>query len=152
MGLLKANFSTLSIFFAHHPIASLPSLPSPSLLLPRALTFLFPSQEQVRRADIVVAAAGKAELIKGSWIKPGAIVIDCGTNPIADATKKSGSRLVGDVEFGTAKEVAGFITPVPGGVGPMTVAMLLGNTLSAAKRAVAHREWHLRLLKLQLQR
>ncbi len=89
----------------------------------------------VRQADIIVAAIGKAQFVKADWIKPGATVIDVGTNSIPDATKKSGQRLVGDVDFENAKEVAGAITPVPGGVGPMTIAMLMLNTLTAAKRA-----------------
>ena len=74
--------------------------------------------------------------IKGSWIKPGAVVIDVGTNAVDDRTKKSGYRLVGDVDFCEACKVAGYITPVPGGVGPMTVAMLLKNTLEGAKCAI----------------
>jgi 5,10-methylene-tetrahydrofolate dehydrogenase/methenyl tetrahydrofolate cyclohydrolase len=90
----------------------------------------------VREADIVVAAIGKAQFVKAEWIKPGATIIDVGTNAIPDATKKSGQRLVGDVDFEKAKEVAGAITPVPGGVGPMTIAMLMQNTLNAAKRSV----------------
>lgn len=81
----------------------------------------------VKQADVVVAAIGRPAFIKGSWLKPGAIVIDVGTNYIPDDTKKSGQRLVGDVEYETAAEVASYITPVPGGVGPMTVAMLLHN-------------------------
>ncbi|KAM7527082.1 hypothetical protein LguiB_030492 [Lonicera macranthoides] len=87
----------------------------------------------IREADIIIAAAGKAMMIKGSWIKPGAAVIDVGTNAIDDPSKKSGYRLVGDVDFKEACKVAGCITPVPGGVGPMTVAMLLKNTLEGAK-------------------
>ncbi len=87
----------------------------------------------VRQADILVAAIGKARMVRGDWIKPGAAVIDVGINAIPDATKKSGQRLVGDVCFDEAKEVAGFITPVPGGVGPMTIAMLMKNTLHAAE-------------------
>jgi len=89
-------------------------------------------EEMVKLADIVVAAVGKKELIKGSWIKPGAIVIDCGINVVPDNTRKSGRRLVGDVEFAVAKKLASYITPVPGGVGPMTVAMLMKNTLESA--------------------
>ncbi|KAG0182145.1 tetrahydrofolate synthase [Apophysomyces sp. BC1034] len=88
----------------------------------------------VKQADIVVAAVGKAEIVKGDWIKPGAVVIDVGTNAVPDATKKSGIRWVGDVEYAKAKEVAHAITPVPGGVGPMTVAMLMDNTRISAKR------------------
>jgi methylenetetrahydrofolate dehydrogenase (NADP+)/methenyltetrahydrofolate cyclohydrolase len=87
----------------------------------------------VRQADILIAAIGKTEMVRGDWIKPGAAIIDVGINSIPDATKKSGHRLVGDVKFEEAKEVAGFITPVPGGVGPMTIAMLMRNTLRAAE-------------------
>lgn len=87
----------------------------------------------VRQADILIAAIGKMEFVRGDWIKPGAAVIDVGINSKPDATKKSGHRLVGDVNFDEAKEVAGFITPVPGGVGPMTIAMLMRSTLHAAE-------------------
>jgi len=89
--------------------------------------------EVVRQADILIAAIGKTEFVQGDWIKPGAAVIDVGMNDKPDATKKRGYRLVGDVNFDEAKEVAGFITPVPGGVGPMTIAMLMANTLRAAE-------------------
>lgn len=88
-------------------------------------------EAQIKQADILVAALGKPAFIKGSWIKPGAVVIDVGTNYIPDDTKKSGQRLVGDVEYETASEVASHITPVPGGVGPMTVAMLLQNVVNS---------------------
>ncbi len=87
----------------------------------------------VRGADILIAAIGKTEMVRGDWIKPGAAVIDVGMNSKPDATKKSGYRLVGDVCFDEAKEVAGFISPVPGGVGPMTIAMLMKNTYRAAE-------------------
>jgi len=83
-------------------------------------------------ADILVAAMGKAEFITGEMIKPGAVVVDVGMNRIPDSNKKSGHRLVGDVHFDSAKEVASAITPVPGGVGPMTVTMLVANTVKAA--------------------
>ncbi|KAI9831695.1 MAG: hypothetical protein M1819_004761 [Sarea resinae] len=86
----------------------------------------------VKNADIVIAAIGKAQFVKGEWLKPGAVVIDVGTNFIPDASKKSGQRLVGDVDFESAAEVASLITPVPGGVGPMTVAMLLENVADSA--------------------
>jgi 5,10-methylene-tetrahydrofolate dehydrogenase/methenyl tetrahydrofolate cyclohydrolase len=86
-----------------------------------------------READVLVAAVGKPELVRGDWIKPGATVIDVGVNRIADASKKSGTRVVGDVAFEEASQVAGALTPVPGGVGPMTIAMLLSNTLRAAQ-------------------
>ncbi len=82
---------------------------------------------EVRRADVVIAAVGVSKLVKGEWIKPGAIVIDVGMNRGADG------KLSGDVDFETAKERAAWITPVPGGVGPMTIAMLMGNTVIAAK-------------------
>ncbi len=87
-----------------------------------------------RQADILVAAIGKARMVTADMVKPGAVIIDVGTNRIADPTRKSGSRLVGDVDFEAVKEIAGAITPVPGGVGPMTIAMLLRNTLLAARR------------------
>ena len=88
-----------------------------------------------RQADVLVAAIGKPEMVRGDWIKPGATVIDVGTNRVEDATAKRGYRLVGDVAFDEVLEVAGAITPVPGGVGPMTIAMLLRNTLRAARLA-----------------
>lgn len=87
-------------------------------------------KEVTKRADILVVAVGIAEFIKGDMIKPGAIVIDIGMN------RNSEGKLVGDVEFSTASQVAGYITPVPGGVGPMTITMLLKNTLKSAQRAV----------------
>ena len=86
-----------------------------------------------RQADILVAAVGRAEMVRGDWIKPGAVVIDVGTNAVDDPTAKRGYRWVGDVCFEEAKEVAGWITPVPGGVGPMTIAMLLRNTVRSAR-------------------
>lgn len=96
-------------------------------------------EQIVRNSDVVVAAIGQAEFVKGDWIKPGAIVIDVGTNYIPDASKKSGQRLVGDVDYASASQVAGAITPVPGGVGPMTVAMLMHNTFRAAQQ-----QWNIR--------
>ena len=87
-----------------------------------------------RRADILIAAIGRAEMITGEMIKPGAVVIDVGMNTKPDATKAKGTRLCGDVHFESAVEVASKITPVPGGVGPMTIAMLLRNTVRAAER------------------
>jgi methylenetetrahydrofolate dehydrogenase (NADP+)/methenyltetrahydrofolate cyclohydrolase len=90
-----------------------------------------------RQADILIAAIGKAEMIRGDWIKPGAYVIDVGTNRKEDPTKKSGYRLVGDVAYEEALEVAGAITPVPGGVGPMTIMGLMQNTLRGAQMAAA---------------
>ena len=88
----------------------------------------------VRRADIVVAAVGRAEMIKADWIKPGACVIDVGINRLAPAEGEAKGRLVGDVDFAGVSAVAGAITPVPGGVGPMTIAVLLRNTIVAAHR------------------
>eukprot|EP00186_Timspurckia_oligopyrenoides_P003446 CAMPEP_0182442702 /NCGR_PEP_ID=MMETSP1172-20130603/1615_1 /TAXON_ID=708627 /ORGANISM="Timspurckia oligopyrenoides, Strain CCMP3278" /LENGTH=355 /DNA_ID=CAMNT_0024637719 /DNA_START=37 /DNA_END=1104 /DNA_ORIENTATION=- len=92
-------------------------------------------KEKVQNADIIVAAIGRAEYVRGDWIKEGAVIIDVGINAVEDSTKKNGYRLVGDVHFDECKEKASLITPVPGGVGPMTIAMLLSNTLDAAKRA-----------------
>lgn len=90
--------------------------------------------EVVRRADIVVAAVGRPEMVRGDWIKPGATVIDVGINRLPPTEDKPKGRLVGDVAYAEALEVAGAITPVPGGVGPMTIAVLLRNTLVAAHR------------------
>jgi 5,10-methylene-tetrahydrofolate dehydrogenase/methenyl tetrahydrofolate cyclohydrolase len=89
----------------------------------------------VRKADVLVAAVGRAEMVRGDWVKPGAVVIDVGMNRVDDASAPRGYRLVGDVAYNEVKEVAGAITPVPGGVGPMTIAMLLQNTLRAAQMA-----------------
>jgi len=91
--------------------------------------------EHTRRADVLIAAIGRARFVTGDMIKPGAVVIDVGMNRIDDPTTKSGTRLVGDVDFEAAHRVASAITPVPGGVGPMTRAMLLENTVRAARRA-----------------
>ncbi|MGH7664369.1 MAG: bifunctional 5,10-methylenetetrahydrofolate dehydrogenase/5,10-methenyltetrahydrofolate cyclohydrolase [Gemmatimonadaceae bacterium] len=88
--------------------------------------------EHVRRGDIVIAAAGRPRLITGDMLKSGAVVIDVGVNRVADASAKSGYSLVGDVDFEGARRIASRITPVPGGVGPMTIAMLLTNTVRAA--------------------
>lgn len=93
----------------------------------------------IRRADILIAAIGRAEMITGDMIKPGAVVIDVGMNTKPDTTKVKGTRLCGDVHFESAVEVASKITPVPGGVGPMTIAMLLKNTVRAAERTLSVR-------------
>jgi methylenetetrahydrofolate dehydrogenase (NADP+)/methenyltetrahydrofolate cyclohydrolase len=93
----------------------------------------------IREADIVIAAIGRPKFVRGEWIKPGAMVIDVGINRVEDPGAKNGYRLVGDVDFEEARQVAGAITPVPGGVGPMTIAMLLKNTLKAAEMASAKR-------------
>jgi 5,10-methylene-tetrahydrofolate dehydrogenase/methenyl tetrahydrofolate cyclohydrolase len=88
--------------------------------------------EIIRQADILIAAIGRAEYVKGDWLKPGAVVIDVGTNRIDDPNSEKGYRWVGDVEYESARLVAGAITKVPGGVGPMTITMLLKNTVKAA--------------------
>ena len=93
-------------------------------------------EKRVSEADILVAAIGKAHFVKGEWIKPGAVVIDVGINSVDDATKKRGYRLVGDVDYEGAKARASAITPVPGGVGPMTIAMLLQNTVESGVSAL----------------
>jgi len=90
-------------------------------------------EEIVRKADIIIAAIGMMEFVRGDWVKPGAAIIDVGINQKDDPTRKRGYRLVGDVNYEEAAEVAGYITPVPGGVGPMTIAMLMANTLRAAE-------------------
>lgn len=91
-------------------------------------------KERVQQADIVVAAVGRAEMVKGDWLKPGAVVIDVGINRLEPAAGEAKGRLVGDVDYASALELASAITPVPGGVGPMTIACLLRNTLVAAHR------------------
>ncbi|KAK9310010.1 hypothetical protein QLX08_000493 [Tetragonisca angustula] len=109
----------------------------------------------VSQADILVVGIGQPQMVKGSWIKPGAVVIDCGINSIPDPTKKNGQRLVGDVEYSEAVKVASYITPVPGGVGPMTVAMLMKNTVISAQKAaekLLNPKWNLRVLKINPQK
>lgn len=92
-------------------------------------------EELIGQADIVVAAIGKANMVKGAMLKEGAAVIDVGINKVEDPQAARGYRLVGDVDFASAQTVAGWLTPVPGGVGPMTIAVLLENTVKAAERA-----------------
>lgn len=94
----------------------------------------------LRQSDVVIAAAGLPEYIKGDWLKPGAIVIDVGTNKVDDPSAEKGYRFVGDVDFESAKDVVGAITKVPGGVGPMTITMLLQNTMKAAWRIAEQAE------------
>ncbi|KAL9585610.1 MAG: hypothetical protein Q9212_001432 [Teloschistes hypoglaucus] len=109
-------------------------------------------QDELKSADIVVAAIGKPHFVKGDWLKPGAVVIDVGTNYIPDDSKKSGQRLVGDVDYESAAQVASKITPVPGGVGPMTVAMLLQNVIDAATTYFeSQKDRHIKPLPLKLQ-
>ncbi|CAG9761362.1 unnamed protein product [Ceutorhynchus assimilis] len=112
-------------------------------------------KEKCRQADILVVGIGRPEFVRRDWVKPGAVVIDCGINSIPDPTKKSGQKLVGDVAYDEVKDVASHITPVPGGVGPMTVAMLIKNTVAGAERAVAasgalRKFWDLKALPLNL--
>ena len=103
-----------------------------------------------KNADILVVAVGRPQLVNKNWIKPGAIVIDCGINYIPDNTRKSGQKMVGDCDFKSCDQVAGFITPVPGGVGPMTVAMLMRNTVLCAESSeVAWENWKPLHLKLE---
>ena len=90
---------------------------------------------QTRQADILIVAAGRPKIVTGDMVKPGAVVIDVGTNRVNDPTAKSGTRLQGDVDFDSVREVASKLTPVPGGVGPMTIAMLMANTVRAAEMA-----------------
>jgi len=91
-------------------------------------------EQHTRQADILIVAIGKPEFVTGSMVKPGAVVIDVGVNRVDDPSRKQGYRLVGDVQFEEAKQVASAITPVPGGVGPMTITMLLYNTVQAARQ------------------
>lgn len=109
----------------------------------------------VSQADILVVGIGQPQMVKGNWIKPGAVVIDCGINSIPDSTKNNGQRLVGDVDYKEAMKIASYITPVPGGVGPMTVAMLMKNTVISAQRAaekILNKKWKLRILKINPQK
>jgi methylenetetrahydrofolate dehydrogenase (NADP+)/methenyltetrahydrofolate cyclohydrolase len=94
-------------------------------------------KEHCLRADIIVAAMGVAEFLKADMVKPGAVVMDVGVNRVPDASSKSGTKLVGDVAFGEVQPIAGMITPNPGGVGPMTIALLMSNTVRAAEMATA---------------
>lgn len=91
-------------------------------------------EEVCRSADILVAAVGKPQLVKASFIKPGAVVIDVGINRVRDASSPRGYRLVGDVDFPNVQPLCSAITPVPGGVGPMTIAMLMSNTVKACRQ------------------
>ncbi len=116
------------------PMANLLLLANATVTIAHSRTKDLPAL--ARTADILVAAVGRPEMIKADWVKPGACVIDVGINRVASATPgASGTRLVGDVDFEACQPVAGSITPVPGGVGPMTIAMLMANTLSGACRA-----------------
>ena len=92
-------------------------------------------KSKTREADILIVAAGRPRIVTGDMVKPGAVVIDVGTNRVNDPSTKSGTRLQGDVDFDSVREVASKITPVPGGVGPMTIAMLMANTVKAAEMA-----------------
>lgn len=109
--------------------------------------------KEVNKGDILVVATGQPEMVKGEWIKPGAVVIDCGINYVPDDTKPNGRKVVGDVAYDEAKEKASFITPVPGGVGPMTVAMLMQSTVESAQRFLKKfkpGKWTIRYNKLNL--
>jgi len=110
----KGEFGDATLTVAHSRTPDLPSV--------------------VREADIVVAAIGKPEFVKGGWLKPGAVVVDVGINRVDDPTSPKGYKVVGDVEFSSAKDVASAITPVPGCVGLMTRAILMSNTVDAAER------------------
>jgi methylenetetrahydrofolate dehydrogenase (NADP+)/methenyltetrahydrofolate cyclohydrolase len=112
--LLVSKFSNATVTIAHSRSNDLPAI--------------------CRRADILIAAVGRTEMVKADWIKPGAVVIDVGINRVSDPSKKSGYRLTGDVAFEEVAPLCSAITPVPGGVGPMTIAMLMKNTLQAARQ------------------
>lgn len=112
------------------PIAALLMKENATVTIAHSKTQNLP--ELVKTADIVVAAIGKPNFVKGEWIKEGAVVVDVGINSVDDPTSPKGYKLVGDVEYEDASKRASYITPVPGGVGPMTIAMLLSNTLKAS--------------------
>lgn len=107
-------------------------------------------KDLISRADIVIAALGHPSFVKGDWIKEGAIVIDVGINYVEDSTKKNGYKVVGDVDFESVKEKARFLTPVPGGVGPMTIAMLIENVFNAASKQLAKNQEPLKINPLKL--
>ncbi|MCE5271681.1 bifunctional methylenetetrahydrofolate dehydrogenase/methenyltetrahydrofolate cyclohydrolase FolD [bacterium] len=117
--LQKAEGADATVTVAHSRTADLPGM--------------------VRTADVLIAAIGQPELIRGDWIKPGAVVIDVGSNRIDDSSNPKGYRWVGDVHFESAAEVAALITPVPGGVGPMTIIMLMANTVRSAELALGRK-------------
>lgn len=119
-----------------HPQGGLNPNPKPTEQVMTSNTPKEQMEEAVRAADLVVASAGSPGLVRGDWVKEGATVIDVGINAVDDASKKAGYRLVGDVCFEEVQGRAGLITPVPGGVGPMTIAMLMRNTVNAARRQV----------------
>ncbi|AAZ12225.1 C-1-tetrahydrofolate synthase, cytoplasmic, putative [Trypanosoma equiperdum] len=118
------------------PVATLLANEDATVTVVHSATPLCDIADIVRASDIVVSAAGQPGLVRGEWIKLGAAVIDVGTTPVADPSKVPGYRLVGDVCFDVARKRAAYITPVPGGVGPVTVSMLLKNTLTMFKRSV----------------
>jgi methylenetetrahydrofolate dehydrogenase (NADP+) / methenyltetrahydrofolate cyclohydrolase len=121
------------------PLASLLMAPGPDATVTLTHKHTVDLASHTRMADILVVAVGKPGLITADMVKPGAVVIDVGVNRVADASAERGHRIVGDVDFEAVREVAGAITPVPGGVGPMTITMLLANTLEAARRVAARR-------------
>ncbi|KAH9598532.1 Tetrahydrofolate dehydrogenase/cyclohydrolase [Trypanosoma melophagium] len=122
------------------PVAALLLKQNATVTVVHASTPLEDVEDIVKASDIVVAAVGKPDFVQGEWIKPGAAVIDVGTTPVDDPNTKSGYRLAGDVCFNTARQRAALITPVPGGVGPMTITMLLKNALISFKRKLEHAE------------
>ncbi|ORC87658.1 C-1-tetrahydrofolate synthase, cytoplasmic [Trypanosoma theileri] len=122
------------------PVAALLLKENATVTVVHSSTPLADVEDIVRASDIVVAAVGRPKFVRGEWIKPGAAVIDVGTTPVDDPNTKAGYRLVGDVCFDTARERAAFISPVPGGVGPMTITMLLKNTLLSFKRKLEQAE------------
>lgn len=122
------------------PLASLLMAPGPDATVTLTHKYTVDLASHTRMADILIVAVGKPGLITAEMVKPGAAVIDVGVTRVPDATEDRGYRIVGDVDFDAVREVASAITPVPGGVGPMTIAMLLSNTLEAARRARRARE------------
>jgi methylenetetrahydrofolate dehydrogenase (NADP+)/methenyltetrahydrofolate cyclohydrolase len=117
LAMSRAEWANATVTICHSQTANLPAI--------------------TRQADILIAAIGKAEFVTADMVKPGAVVIDVGMNRVPDATKKSGFRLTGDVHFPTVSPLCSKITPVPGGVGPMTVAMLMANTVKAYRQNLA---------------
>lgn len=121
------------------PLASLLMAPGPNATVTVTHRFTADLASHTRNADILIVAVGRPGMITADMVKPGAVIIDVGTNRVSDSTAAAGYRIVGDVDFEGVSKVAAAITPVPGGVGPMTIAMLLSNTLEAARRFAASR-------------
>ena len=129
----------ISAALVHDPDVLILDEPLSGIDVSSAQLFKHLLTELARQADVLVAAIGKPETVTADWVKPGATVVDVGIHRVPAENRRGGTRLVGDVEAESVARVAGALTPVPGGVGPMTVAMLVSNTVRAAKQSAAAR-------------